>query len=32
MSREEIEESLLDTQELVTCMETKLEEAYSQHR
>ena len=30
--REELEESLLDTQELVTCMEHKLEEAHKLHR
>ncbi len=32
MSREELEESLLDTQELVTCMEHKLEEYHKMHR
>ncbi len=32
ISREELEESLLDTQELVACMEHKLEESHKLHR
>lgn len=32
VNREEIEESLLDTQELVACMETKLDDAYKLHK
>jgi chromosome segregation protein len=32
LSREEIEESLLDTQELVECMEKKLQDAYNEYK